>query len=215
MRDDLLCQGLEKLGLNVSPSALSKLDTYIKEIELFNPAYRLVSCADRDELVIRHILDCAAGVPVIASCLGPDRTVADFGSGAGLPGVVLACLMEDVDFVLVERMKRRVDFLNNVRLCSSLDNVTILPDDISTVSGTFSCITFRAFHPLYDIISQLDRLLAEEGTVCAYKAHRTYVMAEAEGLDGFSFSLVPLKVPFLDEERNMMVLKRRCSDEQR
>ena len=63
---DHLEKGLDMLGLECAPSAVERLRTYVDEIMLFNPAYGLVSVSGMDELVTRHILDCAGGVPVIA-----------------------------------------------------------------------------------------------------------------------------------------------------
>ena len=205
---DRLEKGLEMLGLGCAPRVVDRLRTYVDEIMLFNPAYGLVSVSGMDELVTRHILDCAGGASVIAGCLGADSRVADLGSGAGLPGVVLAILMPDVHFVLIERMKRRVDFLNNVVARCALDNVEIVQEDISRTDDAFGCITMRAFHPVGDIIRDVSRLLAPCGRVCAYKAQKSYVEKEMEGVDGWQSRLVPLSIPFLEEERTMLVLSR-------
>lgn len=206
---DRLGKGLEMLGLGCAPRVVDRLRTYVDEIMLFNPAYGLVSVCGMDELVTRHILDCAGGASVIAGCLGADARVADLGSGAGLPGVVLAILMPDVHFVLIERMKRRVDFLTNVVARCALDNVEIVQEDISRTDDAFGCITMRAFHPVGDIIRDVSRLLAPCGRVCAYKAQKSYVEKEMEGVDGWQSRLVPLSIPFLEEERTMLVLSRR------
>ena len=58
--DDLLKDGLERLSITADAGMIRRLETYISEIELFNPVYHLVSYEDKDELIIRHILDCAA-----------------------------------------------------------------------------------------------------------------------------------------------------------
>ena len=197
---------ISELSENITPEQSAKLERYVSELELFNPVYHLVSCRSRDELLIKHIADCAAGADVIRASLGPDNTVADFGTGAGLPGLVLAILMEDVSFTLIERMSRRVDFLRNAVLRCKLCNVEILSEDIKCVERVFDCITFRAFRPLNEIIGQVGRLLSPEGCVCAYKAQKDYVQKELSTLTGWRHSLVRLNVPMLDEERSMLIL---------
>lgn len=203
---EALEEGLKALGLAYDDGILAKLNTYMDEIALFNPSLKLVSYKDRDELIVRHILDCAAGVPVIRAELGGRGRAADFGSGAGLPGIVLAILMPDVEFVLVERMSRRIGFLRNVVLRCSLGNVELWDDDIRKVSGNFPLVTFRAFRPITEVIRPVSSLLEEDGCICAYKAKKSYIDVEIREIEGFSCEIVDLSVPFLDEERRMLVM---------
>lgn len=200
---------LEDLGLGSDSTMLSRLETYVDEIGLFNPAYHLVSYSTTEELVVRHIADCASGLPVIRSCIDSRSSVADFGSGAGLPGIVLAILMPDVHFTLVERMKRRVDFLRNAVTVCNLDNVEVVNRDISEIDTRFPFVTFRAFRPLDQIIGDVDRLLEPDGCVCAYKGQRRKAEEEARMLPAWQSDYIPLTVPHLDEERGMLVMRRK------
>ena len=211
MCDDVLREGLEGLGLEAGDSVVSALSRHMEEIALFNPVYKLVSYSDGRELAVRHILDCASGVAVVRSLLGSDRRVADLGSGAGLPGIVLAILMGDVHFTLIERMERRASFLRNAVAACRLSNVDIVCSDVKDVRETFPLVTFRAFHMLGDIMPSLERLVQDEGTVCAYKARKEYVDGELESIAGWQSRCVELAVPFLDEPRMMLVMKRERS----
>ncbi len=203
---ELLKEGAEKLGLELDDDRYSKLMRFVSEIELFNPVYRLVSYGERDELIIRHILDSMAGVPMLES-LSRQGTIADLGSGAGFPGIVIS-VFHDGPVVLVERMKRRVDFLRNVILRCNLKNVRVICKDVSEVDEKFPLVTCRAFHPVYDIIDDVDRILADDGVFCAYKGRKSYLEAETEKLKGFTCEAFPLKVPFLDEERCLALIRR-------
>ena len=102
MDRELLVSGLERIGIPFDDGVLSAIDTFISEIMLFNPVYKLVGDKDPDEIIIRHVLDSAAAYPVFAEETEAGCTVADLGSGAGFPGVVLSILMPDRHFVLVE-----------------------------------------------------------------------------------------------------------------
>ncbi len=204
----LLREGLDKLQLEATEEQVQKIEKYISEIELFNPVYKLVSYEDEGTLVIRHILDCLAGVKVIKENL-KDGRLADLGSGAGLPGILLAIMLPDNEIHLVERMARRVSFLKNVILRCNLNNVKVLSIDVKELEECYDVVTCRAFHPLYDIMKDVDRILADEGCVCAYKGQRSYVNAELEMVSGYRADLIDLKVPFLDEMR-IMCLLRRC-----
>lgn len=81
----------------------------------------LIGPLELPRLWSRHILNCA----IVAPLLRPGR-VGDVGSGAGLPGLVLAIARPDVTFVLIEPMERRVAWLNDQTKVLDLDNVTVM-----------------------------------------------------------------------------------------
>lgn len=203
---DLLLEGAEKLKLDLTSLQRERLERYISEIELFNPIYKLVSYQDRDELIIRHILDSLAGVKVFEALEG--SSIADLGTGAGFPGVVLA-IMLDRPIVLVERMKRRVDFLKNVILRCNLKNVRIVSKDVSEVEERFDIVTCRAFHPIFDIIDDVDRILSPNGVFAPYKGKKSYLYSEIENLSNWDVSITNLHVPFLDEERIIALMRKK------
>lgn len=204
----LLYEGLEALGLKASEKQTGQLETFLSELELFNPVYKLVSARDSDEIIIRHFLDCLAGVPVIKACLKDGDTIADFGSGAGFPGIILSIMLPEHRVYLVERMARRTAFLSNVLLRCNISSAQVVSSDVKEIDSRYDLITCRAFHPLGDIISDVDWLLADDGAVCAYKGRRDYTQAELDEVKGFTSDLVPMRVPFLDEPRLMCVLRR-------
>lgn len=203
---DLLLEGAEKLKLDLTSLQRERLERYISEIELFNPIYKLVSYQDRDELIIRHILDSLAGVKVFEALEG--SSIADLGTGAGFPGVVLA-IMLDRPIVLVERMKRRVDFLKNVILRCNLKNVRIVSKDVSEVEERFDIVTCRAFHPIFDIIDDVDRILSPNGVFAPYKGKKSYLYSEIENLSNWDVSITNFHVPFLDEERIIALMRKK------
>lgn len=203
---DLLLEGAEKLKLDLTSLQRERLERYISEIELFNPIYKLVSYQDKDELIIRHILDSLAGVKVFEAL--ESSSIADLGTGAGFPGVVLA-IMLDRPIVLVERMKRRVDFLKNVILRCNLKNVRIVSKDVSEVEERFDIVTCRAFHPIFDIIDDVDRILSPNGVFAPYKGKKSYLYSEIENLSNWDVSITNLHVPFLDEERIIALMRKK------
>lgn len=219
----LLEEGMEKLGLSMEPEQRRRFSTYLKEIELFNSTYRLVGAQGRD-LVVKHLLDSLAALPLIRELLeirGPDARLCDVGSGAGLPGIPLAIMLLDHRVTLVERSGKRCGFLRNVvALCNLDDRVDVIQSDLSEVIDTFEVVTFRAFHPLEDIIRPVGNILSDRGFVCAYKGRMETIQAELDAVDhlvkrgkggsvsGWSHRIIPLSVPFLDDPRAMCVLQK-------
>lgn len=213
--DSLLSEGLKALNLEFQDGQRTQLSRYIAEIELFNPVYKLVG-ASGEQLIVKHILDSLSAAHAIGrlSASLPACRIADLGSGAGLPGIPLAIALPSFEFTLVERMGRRVDFLRNALLaCNLHQRVTVYDRDLKEVKDSFGLITFRAFHPLYDILDLVDPILCEGGYVCAYKAQVDQVEAELEQVarqckSRWKAEMLPLSVPNLDAQRMLCVLQK-------
>ena len=195
------------------PKVISRLARLYDEIELFNPKYALVNAAG-EQLVIRHILDCLAPVGIFRQFIKPSVRMADLGSGSGLPGLVLSSVFDSWDISLVERMGRRAGFLRNtVAAMGFASNVQVVQKDLSEVRNQFDIITFRAFRPFKDIVSDLDRILAPGGVILAYKSSEENIREEIQVLedyDGSAFMAreIGYKVPMLDARRSMLAVTR-------
>ena len=162
--------------------------------------------------VATHVLDSAAAYPVFLGNTEASSVIADMGSGAGFPGVVLAMLFPDRDFVLIERMQRRSRFLKGVLVRTGLKNAEVCDCDIKDAERSFDAVTCRAFHPIYDAADEVYPLLKEGAPLLLYKGPRVSVSSELDVLrgEGWSFEeeIVNLKVPYLDEARTMAVLRK-------
>jgi 16S rRNA (guanine527-N7)-methyltransferase len=209
----ILEEGVEALGL--SRDFLPLLHKYTEEIELFNPAYGLVKVKDQNELVVKHLLDSLAPAGIISNLItGRTPKIADAGSGAGLPGIPLAICLPQLNFTLIERMGRRAGFLRDAVAVLGLINVTVEETEMEKAAPVrFDVVVFRAFRPLEPpILKGLFRLLEPGGALAAYKGRRQAVeeeMAEAEKLMPHlagKWESIPLKVPFLDEERHIVII---------
>jgi 16S rRNA (guanine527-N7)-methyltransferase len=115
----------------------------------------------------RHLLNCAG----LAELLAPGQRVLDVGSGAGLPGVVLAIRREDIDVELVEPLLRRATFLTEVVAELGLGNVTVRRARAEELAGkvTADVVTARAVAPLDRLASWTMPLLVAGGRLLALK----------------------------------------------
>ena len=211
MDRELLVSGLERIGIPFTDQMLDRIDTFIGEIMLFNPVYKLVGDKDPDEILIRHVLDSAAAYPEFMRHTAPGETIADLGSGAGFPGIVLAVLMEDRRFVLLERMQRRAGFLRGVLARTGIRNAEVSERDIREEKRRFQAVTARAFHPLYDVADDVLSIMEDDGVGLFYKGQRANAASELDVLrgEGYSFDarIVDIHVPYLDERRTLCVLE--------
>ena len=207
MADDIILKGLEAYHVDDAKEKAIVLERYLNEILLFNPTLKLVGEKERDEIIYRHLLDSAAAYGVFSSLTKPSSTIADLGSGAGLPGIVLAILFHDRNFVLIDRMTRRIGFLRGVKAKLNLKNVEIVSLDISDVKTTFDYVTSRAFRPLSAVADDMMKLAPE---AILYKGTQENIKEELDELknSGYSFSssIYPIS-PFEEKgERNIVVI---------
>lgn len=118
----------------------------------------------------RHLLNSAALLPY----LPPEGTVVDVGSGAGLPGVVIACARPDLHVVLVEPMERRALWLTEVAESIGLTSVEVLQRRAEELHGRLSAdvVTARAVAPMDRLMTWCFPLVRDDGSLLAMKGSR-------------------------------------------
>ena len=116
---DILTAGLTGLGLD--PAAAPALERYAGALLEKNKVMNLTAITQPDQVATLHLLDCAALLP-LSPLAG--KTVIDVGTGAGLPGMVLALLTPDARFTLLDSLGKRIDFLQEVCDDMGLTHVT-------------------------------------------------------------------------------------------
>ena len=201
-----LRSGLAALGLSDNESRVVLLEKYLSELELWNPHYKMI--AETGNLVTRHIIDSLAALSLIRA-LAP-RSLADIGSGAGLPGIPLAIWLENCNVTLVERSGRRAGFLRNVVLSLGLSRISVEEKPVEQIVGQFDLITFRAFSPIDGkLLDSLEKILAPHGVIAAYKGRRDTIEDELSTVSGRfeDVNIQALEVPGLDEERHLVTIR--------
>ena len=210
---DLLAEGIDQLGIPDPAGARARLDTFMAEIERWNPRFGLVKYGDRDELVVKHVLDSLSAWSAVRDAAGSGGSVLDVGSGAGFPGIPLAVALPGLSFTLLERMARRVSFLKTCTVIVGLPRTRVLRDDLAKVRETFDVVTFRAVAPLDRFLQELEASGTAWRTVIAYKGREARVRQEAEDVrrlwgERYAVHISPVTTPFLDEERCLATLVR-------
>jgi len=127
----------------------------------------LIGPREAPRLWDRHILNCLA----VASAVPSGATVADLGSGAGLPGLVLAIGRPDMSVTLVEPLQRRVTFLDEVVDALGLQRVRVVRGRAEELHGRelFDVVTARALAPLDRLLGWAMPLVASSGVLLAMK----------------------------------------------
>lgn len=125
----------------------------------------LVGPREYDRMWERHMLNSAAVVPF----LGESGTIADVGSGAGLPGVVIAAMLPERHVVLIEPMERRVQWLEDACSALGLTNVEVIRGRAEEVGIEAQYITARAVAAVDKLVKWCSPLLATDGSMAFLK----------------------------------------------
>lgn len=200
--------GFRQLDLGVTETTLGSLLQYIDELQRWNSAYNLTAVRAPAEMVTRHLLDSVAIVPPLLPLLAaPDARVLDVGSGAGLPGIVLAILYPTLDVTVLDSNGKKARFLRHVVRTLRLDRVTVAEARAEAWQSErgYSLITSRAFASLADFFQSTAALLAPGGQWAAMKGK----LADRELADVPDCihirETVRLTVPGLDEDRHLII----------
>jgi 16S rRNA (guanine527-N7)-methyltransferase len=146
--------------IHVKREARSRLKEYAELLVQTGIPLGLVAESDRERVWERHIEDCLRATAAFRS---EDRVAYDLGSGAGLPGIVLACALPDRWFRLVEPRRRAAAFLELAVERLRLENVEVLITRAEELDETADVATARAFGPLDRAWSAAHRLLRPAG----------------------------------------------------
>lgn len=195
--------GVEKLSLSLPEGAIEKLQSYLDLLVKWNGAYNLTAIRDPGQMVVRHLLDSLSIVPNIQGA-----SLIDVGTGAGLPGLVLAIALPELNVTLLDSNGKKVRFLRQVIADLKINNASAVHARVEEFDHQFDLVSSRAFATLADMVNGSQQLLAENGEFLAMKG--VSPTEESAALpEGFSIKdVVPLTVPFLDEERHLVRIVR-------
>lgn len=191
------------MRLDLPPGAQATLLGYLELLAKWNRTYNLTAVRDPADMVSRHLLDSLAVLPFVRG-----KSVADLGSGAGLPGIPLAIARPGLTVTLVESNGKKTRFLREAARSLPLPNVRVFDARVEIVGGLFDTVTSRAFASLRDTLLWGGHLLAPGGHLLALKG-RSDANELAAVPAGFRVEAVhALMVPGVTGERCVIVLVR-------
>jgi 16S rRNA (guanine527-N7)-methyltransferase len=196
-----LHSGIAALGLDLPQATEARLAAYLALLAKWNRTYNLTAIHDEPRMVTHHLLDSLAVLPHLMDV----TTLADVGSGAGLPGIPLAICRPDLQLTSIEASQKKAAFQQQAKIELGLDNVDVHCGRVEQVVHAFDAVISRAFAELAAFVAQAGhlstRLLAMKGA---------YPQAELDRLPaGWRLAeAIRLEVPGLDAERYLIVLGR-------
>lgn len=202
-----LKQGSQALGLELNDEALNLLLQYQDALVLWNKAYNLTAIRDPKEMLVKHLLDSLSILKDL-----PAGRLLDIGTGGGMPGMIIAICQPTRECVLLDSNGKKIRFLRQFIADLKLKNVIAVQtrvenqDSINDL-GQFDVITSRAFASLTDFVAASTPYMHEHSVIASMRGlvpEPEIVAIETE----FSCDIIALKVPRLDEQRHLLLLKR-------
>ncbi len=205
---EVLQQAAAQMQLELTRRQAEKLSEYLDLLQKWNRAYNLTAIRERQAMRVQHVLDSLAITPWIR----PAARALDMGTGAGLPGVVLAIVRPESHWTLVDAVGKKVRFLRQVRRELALENIEPLQARLEALPETpaYEQITARALADL-DLLTRLARpLLVPGGDLLAMKARQEVGRDDIQcASHGFTIEgRHALQVPGLDASRYLLHLQR-------
>ncbi len=203
-----MADGAQALGLALSSEQITMLHRYLDLLEKWNAAYNLTAVRGRHAMEVEHVLDSLAVVPHFPP---HDAQVVDVGSGAGLPGIVLAIALPENRYALVDSNGKKTRFLTQVAHELSLRNVTVFNGRIEDwqPATPVDVVTSRAFASLLDMVNGCHALLKSGAQVLAMKGVRPDDEIAALPASVMVKEIIELRVPQLGKERHLVCIENR------
>lgn len=197
--------GAEELSVPLSSKEVDQLCVYLRLLQKWNKTYNLTALKGESEIVALHLLD---SITILPHLRGEKHI--DVGTGAGLPGLVIAVCRPEWRMTLLDSNGKKTGFLSQAKLELGLKNVQVVHSRAEGYQPEqrFNGILSRAFASLKDMTDNAAHLLADDGRFWAMKGR--YPHEEIEELDSMYKVEVcqPLRIPDTSTERHLVEISR-------
>jgi 16S rRNA (guanine527-N7)-methyltransferase len=198
-----LSAGVAEMGLPVSIERQQILINYLALLVKWNKVYNLTAVRDPSDMVTLHILDSLSVLPYIEG-----DSLLDVGSGGGLPGIVLAICLPELQVTTIDTVQKKAIFMRQVKGELGIENLQVVHARVEEyeVDKPFNMIISRAFSELSHFMALTQHLLADGGHWFAMKGVSPH--QDLEQLKLKEYRVFPLTVAGLNAERHLAVIEK-------
>lgn len=204
--------GALALGLELTDLQIPLLMDYLELIQKWTKVYNLTAVRNPGEMLTHHVLDSLAVIAPLqrqlavmrdAGALATDASVRllDVGSGAGLPGIVIAVCCPGVVVHCVDTVAKKAAFIQQVAVSLKLPNLRGIHARVENLTDTYDVVSSRAFAALADFVNWSAHALAGQGVWMAMKGKHPADELAALPTSAQVFHVEQLVVPGLGAER--------------
>ena len=177
--------------------------TFVEEILKFNKAHNIVGRLTESEINLLDVLDCQSILPYTSSA----KKILDIGSGAGLPGLIIAIHQPQTEVTMSEKNKKKAYFIKKTIRTLQLTNANILDEAITPTLITeskFDIVTARALASALKIIKMSKHLLSKEGKFLLMKGAIEKINEEVAQLENNTYSYTIHKTKNIETNRHIL-----------
>jgi 16S rRNA (guanine527-N7)-methyltransferase len=196
----LLISGLETLGIENQDNLIDKLLIYMNLLIKWNQTYNLTAITEEQHIITHHLLDCLSVIKFVNS-----TNILDLGSGAGLPGLILALCFPDKKITMVDKVGKKTAFIQQVIGEFNLKNAEVLNSRVEDMKNYYyDGIISRAFSDMETMIKLTSHLLLEGGNWYGMKSKKS--RANEMAVIKYSYYMDKIDVPHLKAERYLITV---------
>jgi 16S rRNA (guanine527-N7)-methyltransferase len=202
---DMLDAGARELGIGLTPQSAESLLKLVDELEHGNSQFNLTAIRDRPGMLKKHVLDSLSVQPYLRG-----SRIADVGTGAGFPGLVLSIVNPERRFTLIEATGKKARFVEQTASRIGAANVLVVNSRAESYRPfeLFDTVVARALSSLADFVAYAGHLCAPGGRLLAMKGKRPDEEISALPRSFRALAVHRLSVPGLGDERHLVELVR-------
>ena len=196
-KEKLLCDGAKLMDIALTELQIQQLLSYHSLISKWNKVFNLSAIRDPLESIKKHFLDSLSIISFIK-----DELLLDVGSGAGLPGIVIAIMKPKTKVFVIDSVGKKCRFMQTAKTELSLTNLTVINSRVEDFvpKEPFSQITSRAFADTNETINKTQHLVSSDGRYLLMKGDNI----NEDDINNINIKVHSLKVPFVSDNRSLL-----------
>ena len=205
---------INQIGINLNEEQIEKFMKYKDMLKEWNEKVNLTAITKDEEIVLKHFADSLT----IEKYIPANCKMIDVGTGAGFPGIPLGIVREDINVVLLDSLKKRINFLSEVKKELSLNNINIVEGRAEDIAKTndnrekYDIVTARAVASLNVLAEYCIPFIKIGGIFICMKGSNIDEIKEAKNaiqiLGGELIDVKKVILPDSDIERNIIMIKK-------
>jgi 16S rRNA (guanine527-N7)-methyltransferase len=204
-----LREGAAQVGLELPSSVQDQLLAFLSLMSKWNAVYNLTAVRDPEQMLVQHLLDSLAIIVPLSRHIDlSGATIADIGSGAGLPGLPLAIVFPTAKVLSIEPVGKKAAFQRQSCAELALTNVEVYAGRAQALTRPVDLVICRAFASMLDFVDAAAGLTGRSTLLVAMKGQRAGLETECAALPSHcEVEIDALQVPFLAAQRHLVIVR--------